>query len=256
MISPTIEQRLAERERPTSLPVMRQRWEDLLFLHWRFPVDEVQRSLPDGLQVDTFDGAAWLGVVPFFMCGVRPVLCPALPRISNFLELNLRTYVHDAQGRPGVWFYSLDCNQPLAVWTARTFFALPYQHARMSAERRSAGRIQYMSQRCGDSHGSRFDYELGQGTHPADPGSLEFFLVERYRLFAQTRHGLRSGRVHHTPYPLTTVNVREWDARLLSLNGFSDPQRPPDHVLASPGVQVTIYGLESISFPARGGSAP
>ena len=115
---------------------MRQCWSGLLFLHW--PVDPamIQSRLPDGLFVDTYDNKAWLGVVPFFMDRVRPVMLPPVPGLSWFLELNVRTYVHDAQGRPGVWFFSLDCNQPLAVEIARRFFHLPYEHAAMKAARR------------------------------------------------------------------------------------------------------------------------
>lgn len=223
---------------------MHQRWEDLLFLHWRLPVEVVQRTLPEGLQVDRFDGFAWVGVVPFFMKRIRPVYCPALPWVSDFLELNLRTYVHDADGTPGVWFYSLDCNQPVAVWMARTFFSLPYQHARMTAWSPTPGRIIYMSQRRGDARESRFDYELAHETTLAESGALEFFLIERYRLFTQTRHGLRTGRVHHKPYPLAQVSVREWNTQLFALNGFVDPERPPDHAIASPGVQVSIHALD------------
>ncbi|MCE9520193.1 MAG: DUF2071 domain-containing protein [Verrucomicrobia bacterium] len=244
MTALTLAQRLAERELPSTRRVMHQRWENLLFLHWRLPVEVVQQSLPKGLQVDTFDGSAWVGVVPFFMRGIRPVFSPALPWVSNFLELNLRTYVRDADGQPGVWFYSLDCNQPVAVWLARTFFSLPYQPARMTAQSPTPGRIIYTSQRRGDDHESRFDYELARETTVAEPGTLEFFLVERYRLFTQTRGGLRSGRVYHQPYLLAPVNVREWDTRLFPLNGFADPLRPPDHAIASPGVRVSIHALD------------
>jgi uncharacterized protein YqjF (DUF2071 family) len=115
--------------------VGRQRWRDLLFLHWRVPVSTVQRTLPEGLTVDTFDGDAWVGIVPFAMQGVRPRFFPPVPWLSWFLELNVRTYVLDAQGVPGVWFHSLDCDQPVAVEIARRCFHLPYMHARMRATR-------------------------------------------------------------------------------------------------------------------------
>ncbi|MFG0295490.1 MAG: YqjF family protein, partial [Maioricimonas sp. JB045] len=126
MPQPTPEQRLQLRERPPCRPVMYQSWQELLFLHWRIDTDIIQRTLPAGLHVDTCDGAAWLGVVPFLMRNIRPWWFCSVPGISNFLELNLRTYVCDDAGRPGVWFYSLDASQPLAVWAARTFFHLPY----------------------------------------------------------------------------------------------------------------------------------
>ncbi len=100
---------------PAGPAVMRQRWKDLLFLHWKWDEPQLQATLPPGLTVDTFEGNAWLGVVPFFMCGVRPSLHPPVPLLSNFLALNVRTFVRDSEGKPGVWFYSLDCNQPVAV---------------------------------------------------------------------------------------------------------------------------------------------
>lgn len=222
---------------------MFQRWDELLFLHWRWDPAEIQATLPPGLQVDTFEGEAWLGVVPFFMRNVRPRFCPAIPWISHFLELNLRTYVFDEQGRSGVWFYSLDCNQPLAVWTARTFFHLPYEHARMDADRTRDRWVRYGCRRTGGDHDSEFVYRVSRETQAAEPGSLEFFLAERYLLFANTPGGLRAGQVHHQPYPLGGVDLDAWDDRVIPLNGFESPRRAPDHVTGSPGVAVDIFPL-------------
>ncbi|HKK19376.1 MAG TPA: DUF2071 domain-containing protein, partial [Opitutales bacterium] len=126
-----IEARLRERELPDGPVVMYQRWSELLFLHWAVPTEVVQAGLPKGLNVDSFEGKAWIGVVPFEMSGVRPRGLPAVPWLSNFPELNLRTYVYDEQGRPGVWFYSLDTPNAVANWTARTFFHLNYRTAKM-----------------------------------------------------------------------------------------------------------------------------
>jgi len=128
--------------------------------------------------------------------------------------MNLRTYVHDDQGRPGVWFDSLDCNQSVAVWTARTLFHLPYQNAQMSANKTAAGMIHYRSQRRGEAATSEFAYRLKPEPHQAKLGSLEFFLAERYLLFTQTSSGLRCGRVHHAPYPLAEVELEKWDKYL------------------------------------------
>lgn len=221
---------------------MLQRWEKLAFLHWRWDSDDIQRTLPPGLYVDTFQGEAWLAIVPFLMRGIRPRFCPAVPGISNFLELNVRTYVHDEQGRPGVWFYSLDCNQPLAVWTARAFFHLPYQHARMHAAMRD-NEIDYTCQRRGEPNTSRFRYHLQPQAHVAEPGSLEFFLAERYLLFSKGSRDIRCGQVHHTPYPLADVKLETWDVKPLLQAGFTDPSRPPDHIIGSPGVDVIVYPL-------------
>jgi uncharacterized protein YqjF (DUF2071 family) len=242
MVIPTLESRLAVRDQPSRAHVMHQRWEQLAFLHWRWNADEIQRTLPAGLFVDTFQGDAWLAIVPFYMRGIRPRFCPPVPGISNFLEMNVRTYVHDEQGRPGVWFYSLDCDQPLAVWTARTFFHLPYQHALMQAPI-SDGWIDYTCHRRGEASESRFRYQLACETHPAEPGSLEFFLAERYLLFSQTPRGIRCGQVHHTPYPLADVKLETWDLEPLLQAGFADPKRPPDHLIGSPGVDVRVYPL-------------
>ncbi|HRH94913.1 MAG TPA: DUF2071 domain-containing protein [Prosthecobacter sp.] len=242
MVTPTLESRLAVRDQPSRAHVMHQRWEQLAFLHWRWNADEIQRTLPAGLFVDTFQGDAWLAIVPFYMRGIRPRFCPPVPGISNFLEMNVRTYVHDEQGRPGVWFYSLDCDQPLAVWTALTFFHLPYQHALMQAPI-SDGWIDYTCHRRGEASESRFRYQLACETHPAEPGSLEFFLSERYLLFSQTPRGIRCGQVHHAPYPLADVKLETWDLEPLLQVGFADPKRPPDHLIGSPGVDVRVYSL-------------
>ncbi|WP_395747976.1 DUF2071 domain-containing protein [Prosthecobacter sp.] len=102
MQAPTLESRLAFRERPKRAHVMYQSWASLLFLHWRWNADVIQRTLPPGLYVDTFEGDAWLAIVPFYMRGIRPRFLPAVRGISDFLELNVRTYVHDEEGRPGV----------------------------------------------------------------------------------------------------------------------------------------------------------
>ena len=245
---PSPSQRTALRDRPLDQPVvMHQRWEDLLFLHWAWDPAEIQKRLPPGLTVDTFDGKAWIAIVPFAMRGIRPRFCPPVPGISDFLEMNLRTYVHDDEGRPGVWFDSLECDQSLAVWTARTVFHLPYQHAKMSATKSADGMIHYRSQRRGDAHRSEFRYRLKAGTRMAKPGTLEFFLAERYLLFSQSPSGLRMGRVHHSPYPLAEVELESWDADLFRLNGYPVPIRAPDHVIGSPGVVVTVYPLQALS---------
>ena len=164
---------------------MFQSWRDLLFLHWEYSVAAIQATLPDGLFVDTFAGKAYLGIVPFFMRNIRPRFLPAVPGISNFMELNLRTYVYDRSGVPGVWFYSLDANQWLAVKIARQLFHLPYQHAQMKSSRTPEGRIRYESLRNGKrANGASclFEYAPGLELPQPSPDSLEFFLVERYRL--------------------------------------------------------------------------
>lgn len=244
MSLPTLTDRLYWREEPRQRkPVMLQKWRDLLFLHWRVEPAVIQATLPPGLMVDTFAGSAYLGLVPFFMRDIRPRFLPAVPGISNFLETNVRTYVYDKNGTPGVWFYSLDASQWLAVFVARTFFKLPYFHARMKATR-AAGVIQYETQRRNArASASVFHYQPQGSLSQAQPDTLEFFLVERYILFAETRSGLACGQVYHTPYPIQPASVTQWDGALLGQAGFPLPQRPPDHMLMSPGVNVKIYAL-------------
>ncbi len=242
-------QRLAARARPDGSAVMYQRWSDLLFLHWEYSTTAIQATLPEGLFVDTFEGRAFLGVVPFFMQNIRPRFLPAVPGISDFMELNLRTYVHDRARVPGVWFYSLDANQWLAVKIARRFFHLPYEHAKMTSSRMPGAGIRYESARCGDeTKGATCTYEYAPCAElpPAAPGSLEFFLVERYRLYSRAPDGLRRGAVFHEPYPLCRAEVTAWDEHLLTLNGFTPTGRPPHHVVVSRGVDVTIFPLERV----------
>jgi len=241
---PTVLQRLSVRESPRGRPVMRQRWSDLLFLHWPIEPESIQSRLPAGLHVDLFEGNAWIGVVPFAMERAHPVGLPPVPWISWFLELNVRTYVHDDSGRPGVWFFSLDCNQPVAVEVARRFFHLPYNHARMSADCRS-GEILYSSQRTGWDRISRFRYRRPLHPVTARDQSLEWFLVERYLLFTTDRGGrIRCGRVHHEPYRIEQAECSEWTAEPIRENGFAVPGGPPVSMLVAEPVDVSIHPLE------------
>jgi uncharacterized protein len=236
-----IQRQLIERQPPLGQsPVMFQRWFHLLLLHWPVEPQTIQSTLPAGLQVDTFAGTGWIGIVPFFMRDVRPAGFPSVVGLSNFLELNLRTYVRDRHGRPGIWFYSLDANQPIAVWIARLCFALPYQHATMRANV-EAGEVAYSSARLGSGEALHYRYRPALDFAEAKFGSLEFFLLERYRLFAHRRGRLLTGRVYHAPYRLGNAIVRELDSRLFKLDGFEIPAEPPGHVAYVRRVDVSIY---------------
>lgn len=242
--TPTHLQRLCTRRPPPDRPVMRQRWSDLLFLHWPVDAESIQSRLPAGLHVDLFDGRAWLGVVPFAMQRVHPVGLPPLPWISWFLELNVRTYVYDETGRPGVWFFSLDCNQPVAVEVARRFFHLPYYHARISAKF-PGGEIVYSSRRKGSDTVSRFRYRRPSHAEPAREGSLEWFLVERYLLFTADRSGkIRSGRVHHEPYRIEEAKCSEWSSAPIEEDGLRRVAGPPVSMLVAEPVDVRIFPLK------------
>jgi len=223
---------------------MRQRWAGLLFLHW--PVDPalIAERLPPGLHVDTYEGQAWLGVVPFFMDRVRPVGLPPLPWLSWFMELNVRTYVHDDAGNAGVWFFSLDCNQPLAVEIARRAFHLPYEHAVMRSVR-TGNRIEYHSRRkIIGAQDAEFIYEMPTAAQPAALGSLEWFLVERYLLFSADPAGrIFTGRVHHDPYQIASGHCDRPSTEPLRLNGFPVPIEAPASILTAAPVEVKIFPL-------------
>lgn len=254
MPPPTLESRLALRQKPTQQPfVMHQTWQKLLFLHWEIDPAAIQRTLPAGLTVDTFDGRAFVGLVPFFMCNIRPRFLPSVPGISHFLETNVRTYVYDQNGTAGVWFYSLDANQWLAVQLARFFFKLPYFWAQMHSPQMSfwglrpaEQAVTYHTQRRNVPQIDQFVYQPAGPTFYAEPGTLEFFLAERYILFATPRPGqLATGQVYHTPYPLAVAQLSQWSHHLLKLAGFQ-VERPPDYAHFSPGVEVLVYPIQPV----------
>jgi len=256
----TAEERERQRERPTGRPAGFQRWRDLAFLHWPVDPAAVQALLPDGLEVDTWEGEAWVGVVPFAMFDVSPWWAPSVPGISNFLELNVRTYVHRDGQNPGVWFYSLDAAKALAVLIARTGWDLPYHFAKMdlAADRETVGEAP--KDRTGEeiTYGStrrypgptpaqlHMKYRVGEAIGSAQPGTFEHFLAERYVLYANGSAGLRIGRVHHTPYPLHRAEVLELEETMVVASGLPAPTGAP-LIHFSPGVDVDVFDLETIS---------
>jgi uncharacterized protein YqjF (DUF2071 family) len=183
---------------------MKMIWHDLLFMHWPVPAAALRPHIPPALTLETFEGAAWLGVVPFRMSGVRPRMVPSLPWLSAFPELNVRTYV-TAEGKPGVWFFSLDAANPVAVEAARLGFHLPYYTARMACEGEGEG-IRYASERThrgARPAGLRMRYCPTGPAYRAAPGTLEHWLTARYCLYAADRRG-RTWRaeIDHPPWPL------------------------------------------------------
>jgi uncharacterized protein YqjF (DUF2071 family) len=183
---------------------MAQNWHDLLFAHWQVPAEELRRLIPERLQLDIFEGKAWIGIVPFTMSGVRSRCTPPIPGFSSFPELNVRTYV-TAGGKPGVWFFSLDAGSRLAVEAARFSFCLPYFYARMKAKSGAGGTI-YSSQRKdwrGGNERLQMSYRESGAVFEPQPGSLEYFLTERYCLYASRPDGqLLRGEIHHAPWRL------------------------------------------------------
>src|SRR5260221_7490601 len=223
-------ERLAIRERPKEQPLMHQVWGKLLFMHWRIEERELRPLIPQGLEIDTFDGTAWIGIIPFTMWDIRalPPYLPAVPGLSAFHELNVRTYVH-FDGVPGVWFFSLDAANRLAVWGARTFYHLPYFNAEMSL-RQQGNSIKYHSERI-DSRGAPAQLDaawtIGEPLAQARPGSLEFFLTERYCLYSYHHDQLFRSRIFHQPWPLRSATLDAFQSTMVESLGIEEPKGEP-----------------------------
>jgi uncharacterized protein YqjF (DUF2071 family) len=221
--------------RPWPLPrgpwVMAQVWHDLLFAHWPISVERMRAAVPGGLELDTFEGRAWLGIVPFRMSGVRLRWTPSLPRISAFPELNVRTYVWCGD-RPGVLFFSLDARNPIAVAIARAWFHLPYFRARMSCDRAGDGEeIRYAHLR---THAGAPAAELSVRYRPVGPvfqaraGTLEHWLIERYCLYtAGNAGGARRAEIQHPPWSLQNAEASFERNTMASAHGFELPETAP-----------------------------
>ncbi|TGE17567.1 YqjF family protein [Hymenobacter elongatus] len=234
--------------------LMRQRWSQLLFAHWPIDPALLRPYLPARLELDLFEGQAWLGVVPFTMSHIRPLGLPAVPGLNRLHELNVRTYAR-LDGVPGVWFLSLDATQPLGVWAARTLFHLPYLHARISltqtgdtlratAERthRGAAPATFVA-----------SWTPGDVLPPAQPGSLQHFLTERYILYtagANLQQAVRGtalwrGRLFHAPWALRQAMLTEWDSTLVESHGLPTPTGPP-LLYAADALDVWVQELRRI----------
>jgi uncharacterized protein len=225
--------------RPYPLPTghwrMAQRWNDLLFAHWPIPEDAIASLLPTGLQLDTFDGYAWVGVIPFWMNHVRTrtlgEATVTIPTTAAFSELNLRTYVRSkVTGLHGVYFFSLDAASALAVLGARTLFHLPYFLAAMQRHTEPDGTIHYNSTRLLAKRNVRFQAryrETGDIQPPSQPGTLEYFLTERYCLFTSHRGRIHVGHIHHLPWPLQSAEAEITLNTLPAAHGITLPNRPP-----------------------------
>ncbi len=218
---------------PTTPWVMAQTWCDLLFAHWPLPVAALQALLPPTLMVDTFDGHGWLGIVPFKMRGVRPRGAPAVPWLSAFPELNVRTYVRlydrGAEKR-GVYFFSLDAANPVAVQIARRTFWLPYFDAQMRAH--YDGRAVHYASRRTHRHAPPADLVAGYlptgAVYRAAPGDLDHWLTERYALYTVDRRGRPYiGEIHHAPWPLQPATAEFLINTMAGAAAIRLPDTPP-----------------------------
>lgn len=205
--------------------LIRQEWHDVLFAHWRVPVERLRGVVPRELEIETYDGSAWVGLVPFRLRHMRPRLLPSIPPLRDFLETNVRTYVRHG-GRSGVWFFSLDAESLFAVKAARLTYRLPYFHARMSCEERD-GWLEYETRRVGDVAAARLRYRARGPASAAVPGSLEHFLVERYGLFARSGDAITRADIDHAPWPLQRAEAEIEEESLVAAAGIERPDTPP-----------------------------
>lgn len=200
--------------RPWPMPdepwLMTQTWHDLAFVHWPVDQQRLRAALPAGLELDIHEGQAWIGLVPFHMTNVAPRGVPALPWVSSFPELNVRTYVV-VDDKPGVYFFSLDAGNPVAVGLARSLLHLPYHSAMMSVEPRQDW-YDYQSRRVTTDGAAHAELDASyRPTGPVaqpQPGTLEHFLTERYCLYTvDPQHRMLRIDIHHAPWPLQTGEI-------------------------------------------------
>jgi hypothetical protein len=214
-----------------------QRWRELLFVHWSFDPTVVRKLVPAAFELDLWEGRAWVGVVPFRMEATRPSWLPRRAAL-DFLETNVRTYVHH-DGKPGVFFLSLEASSWLAVRAARLGWGLPYHHAEMTVVR-DGDRVAYGSHRKGATANLDVVYDVGEPLGPSEVGTLQHFLLERYYLFVEHRGKALTGQVHHVPYPARHAELVRMEEDLLAADGL--PEGRFETVHYSDGVEVEVFG--------------
>ena len=226
---------------PVRLPVMIHHWRWMTFIHWSYPPELIQSMLPAGLTVETSNGTAWVGLLPFLMDDVRAPKLPALPHLSRFPETNVRTYVRGPDGRTGIWFLSLDAARLAVVAAARTGYGLPYYWSDMSIGR-VGDDLRYRSRRrwpvpAGASCDARV--EFGPPLPDSHLGDLDLFLTARYRLYSTFAGRLIAANAQHAPWPLRSARLVHLQQGLLRAAGLPEPAEDPV-VHASEGVRVRI----------------
>lgn len=237
--------RLAVRSRPDGIPIMHQNWGKLLYIHWPISPAVLRPLIPEKLEIDTYGASAWIGIIPFTMWNVRASFLPPVPGLSEMHELNVRTYVH-YDNVPGVWFFSLDITSALAVVGARTLYHLPYYNADIELDEKN-NRIDYRSRRTEDPP-AEFEatYTYGDTLPYTHPGSLEFFLSERYCLYSARENHLYRARIFHGPWPLRTAELPKMRSTMIEALGISTPKGEPHLLYSHEGVSVDIWPIEEI----------
>lgn len=220
---------------------LRMTWANLAFLHWPLPQEALQTRLPAGLELDTHDGTAWLGVTPFEMRNVHVVGMPPVPTTRDFPELNVRTYVRH-NGRAGVYFFSLDAASLLAVMAARSATGLPYYHARMASRADKNGVVYTSDRRAARAPKASFaaTYAPTGDVFRSEPGSLEHFLTERYSLFVNRGQKLFRLDIEHVPWPLQNGSAELSANTMAQAAGITLPAQKP-HVLFARQLDVVAH---------------
>ncbi len=220
---------------------MLQRWRFLTFLHWRYEPDAIRSLLPRQITLDTFDGAAWVGLTPFLLTDLRLPFGPSLPWISHFPETNVRTYVRGPDGERGIWFFTLEADRLPAVLGARALYRLPYRWAAMRVEA-GDGRAEYKSERNWPFGSARTNIAVEAG-EPITANEFENFLTARYRLYTIGGNGLRFAQIEHEPWPLHRGRLLRLEENLIERSGVPRPSGEPTcHY--SPDIEVRIGRLE------------
>ena len=220
--------------RPYPIPkrpwVMHQTWNDILLAHWPIPVKELQAIVPVYLPLDTYEGQACVSIVPCWMSGVRPRFMPSIPYLSQFPQINLRTYV-TLDGKPGVYFFSLDADQSIMVELARLSFHLPYFRTTIQYKSDEQHHVSYYSvRRDSRANSAQFQatYRPIDDVNISDPGSLEYWLTERYCLYSIDKKGrVYRGEIDHCRWPLQPAEAEIEINSFFSSFGIQVPQSKP-----------------------------
>jgi uncharacterized protein len=238
IIGSSLDKNSPNMQRPQKKSDGTQKWMDLLFCHWSVSIDKLRRLVPTDLEIDTFNGQAYVGLVPFKMREICPWWLPRWMGF-NFYETNVRTYVKH-NDEPGVYFFSLDASSRLAVLAARWGWNLPYYFARMTASNHE-GKLSYTSRRPASNFECNVLFEPARFLGPSEEGTLEHFLLERYVLFTELRGRILRGQVHHQPYEVYEANVLHLEDSLLAAAGIEVQSQRPSVNHYCLGVDVEVF---------------
>lgn len=227
---------------PGSAWVMKQFWRDLLFAHWPVPPEALRPLVPASLPINTFEQQAWVTVAPFHM-EIRPRGSPTPPGFSRIPELNCRTYV-TIDGKPGVYFFSLDITSRAAVWGARAFYHLPYFHAEMRVEKTGEA-VSYSSRRVKGEATWGSTYSPISDVRQSAPGSVEYFLTERYCLYTEHRNRVYRANIHHLPWPLQKARAEIHENTISEAAGVA-LSGPPAVLSFAREIEVLVWPLRQL----------